>query len=107
MTKEITIFAKRRKTKEGNKTFTQYLTTMTTKEGEERTMSVVFKEGCAAPKPDSCPCIIEFEKKDGNVSRRRYVREDTGEDAYSYTLWLDAYKLTDKAYVDTSMDEYF
>ena len=104
MPKEITIFAKRR-VHEG-KTFYNYITSMATKDGETRSLSVKFKEESAsAPDPSKCPMNIVIEKKDVNIAERKYRREDTGDTAIAYTLWISAYKPGSK-YVDHSTDDY-
>ena len=58
---KILIYAKKRTTSEG-KTFYSYLTKLHNNvTNEEITAAVKFAE-CDAPKPDNCPCFIEFEK---------------------------------------------
>lgn len=101
---EITIFAKKRTSQEGRKFFS-YLTTLPRKDGTEETMSVKFRDECGAPRPEECPCNIIIQKGDANVSKRNYVREDTGETGTSKTLWVTAWS-KGSVYVDTSMDEY-
>jgi hypothetical protein len=102
---EITIFAKKRQTKDG-RIFWSYLSTLTKKDGEKVTVSVKFREECGSPKPEDCPMNIIFEKHEGNMSSRDFVREDTGELFTSYTLWLSGWKVGEP-YVDHSLDEYF
>lgn len=102
---EILVFAKKRKKADGG-TFNSYITTLTTKEGEERAMAVKFREDCPAPKADKCPCYIDIVREESNVSRKKYIREDTGEEAYGYTLWVGNWKPIEKEYKDTSMEEY-
>lgn len=104
MNKEITIFAKKRTTKEG-KRFYNYLTTLETKDGELVTMSVKFPDE-KKPSPDNCPINIIVEKENCNISKRKYEREDTGETAFSSTLWIKDYTIG-SAYVDHSTDEFF
>lgn len=106
MTKEITIFAKKRTTKDGKKSFYSYLTTLENKAGESVTMSVKFPEDVKAPDPASCPCNIIVEKEDCNISKKTFTREDTGEDAVSNTLWIKNY-VPGSEYVDHSTDDYF
>lgn len=103
MAKEITIFAKKRQSKDGKKTFTSYLTTLTKKDGTTETMGVKFREEAGEPK--ECPCNIIVNKDDANISKRTYIREDTGEAAEAKTLWVTAWK-KGSAYVDHSLDDY-
>ena len=60
---QVTIFAKKRNTKEG-KVFYTYLTKLTKKDGTEVTASVKFRDECGSPKPDHCPCNNLLEKED-------------------------------------------
>ena len=64
---QITVFAKRRQTKEG-KTFFNYLATLTSIYDEEIPCQVKFREGAGQPKPELCPMNIIFDKKDANFT---------------------------------------
>ena len=101
---EIAIFAKKRTTKEG-KAFTNYVTTLTRKDGTTQSMSVKFREECGAPKAEDCPMNITFNREDGNVSTRSYIRDDTGEMCVAYTLWLKNWA-RGAEYVDHSLDDF-
>lgn len=101
---EITIFAKKRNTKEG-KLFITYLSTLTKKSGEKETVSVKFKDTCPAPKPEDCPLNIVIEKQNANLSSRMFTNPNNGEVAISKTLWVTEYTLGGE-YVDTSLDDY-
>ena len=101
---EITIFAKKRTSNDG-KTFYSYLTTLIRKDGSDQTVSVRFREEAGKPKPENCPMNIVIDKGDANISKKKYVREDTGEEAFSYNLWVTAWK-EGTPYVDTSLDEF-
>lgn len=103
---EISLFAKKRTTKEG-KTFYQYLTTLTKKDGTTQTVRVAFRdiEGNAMPKPESCPRNIRFDKEHGNLATTRYTDNETGEIKERKTLWITAWE-DGAPYVDTSLDEY-
>ena len=101
---EITIFSKKRTTKEG-KSFYSYLTTLTKKDGTPHTVSVKFRDECGSPKPENCPCNILVNKEDCNMSTKQFIREDTGEPGVSYTMWVSNWT-KGSAYVDHSMDEY-
>lgn len=102
----LTIFAKKRTTKEG-KTFYTYISTMTRKDGTELTASVKFRDECGSPKPENCPVNIIVDKENANLSTRTYTREDNGELATSYTLWVSGWELdTINPFVDHSLDEF-
>ena len=101
---ETTVFAMKKFTKEG-KPFTVYTGRITKKDGTELPVTVKFREECGSPKPEICPCIIEFDKNDGNLSTRNYISK-TGEERKAYTLWLSDWKKSDKEYVDHSLDEF-
>ena len=99
---EITVFAKKKKTKTGKDFFT-YLTTLTRKDGEEEMIEVKFREECGAPK--SFPVNLVIEKKDANISKKNITREDNGEMFEKKTLWVSAWE-EGEPYEDTSLDEY-
>lgn len=99
---EITVFAKKKKTKTG-KDFFIYLTTLTRKDGEEEMIEVKFRDECGVPK--NCPVNLVIEKSDANISKKTVIREDNGEAFVRKTLWVSAWKEGDP-YVDTSLDEY-
>lgn len=102
---EITVFAKKRLTKEG-KNFISFLTQITNKRtGEIETLSVKFREECGQPKAEQCPMNIVFEKQDANISKNKYVKNETGEEFKSSTLWISKWSKGRK-YVDTSLDDY-
>ncbi len=101
---EITVFAKKRTTKE-NKIFYSYLSTLTKKSGEKITVTVKFRDECGMPKPEKCPTNIIVDKKNANLSSKEFVREDTGEVATSYTLWISAWD-EGTPYVDNSLDDF-
>lgn len=101
---EITVFAKRRTSKEG-KTFYTYLTTLTKKSGEKQTVAVKFRDEATQPEPKHCPMNIEFDKCKGNLSSKEFVREDTGEVGTSTTLWIAEWRQGTE-YVDHSLDDF-
>ena len=100
----ITIFAKKRQTKEG-KTFYNYLTTLTDREGMEYPAQVRFREECGNPRVDQCPMNIEFDKCNANLTRRQYTHEETGEIRTTWVLWVSKWH-EGLEYVDTSLDEF-
>lgn len=104
---EITLFAKRRTTKEG-KVFFQYLTTLTRKDGTTNTVRVAFRDADGdnkPPKAETCPRNIVFEKNDANMATNKYTDHNTGEVKERQTLWLTRWEQGSE-YVDHSMDEY-
>ena len=103
MAKEITIFCKKRQSKDGKKTFNSYLTTLTKKDGTTQTVSVKFREEAGEPK--EFPCNILVEKKNVNLHERKYRREDTGEEAIGHTLWVTEWKKGSE-YIDHSLDDF-
>ena len=48
---------------------------------------------------------IVVEKSAANIAKSTFTREDTGEVATSYTMWVSAWAKGSE-YVDTSMDEF-
>lgn len=106
---KIVVFAKKRTTKEG-KPFTAFVTRMTNKAGEEITAGVRFREECGQPKDNECPCYIEFDKGDANMTVKNLEITDaeTGEikDAQSRTLWITKWKKSPEKYVDHSLDDF-
>ena len=101
---KITVFAKKKQTAEGKKFYT-YLTTLHKKDGSELVAQVRFTEEAGSPDPKNCPMNIEFNKAAGNISKREYAREDTGEIMTAHTLWIKAWK-EGEPYVDTSLDDF-
>lgn len=102
---KILLYAKKRTTSEG-KTFYSYLTKLlNNKTGETITASVKFAE-CDAPKADTCPCYIEFDKANANLDTKERIDEETGNAFTSKTLWIKKYNMSDEKYVDTSLDEF-
>ena len=100
---EITIFAKKRTTKEG-KQFHQYLSTLTKKDGTTETVRVAFRD-VDAPKPETCPRNIIVGKQTSNMATRKYTVKETGEIKESHTLWVYAWEQGSE-YVDHSLDDY-
>lgn len=108
-TMEVLVFAKKRQTKDG-KNFTAYVTRLAKKDGTEVTAGVRFREECGSPTADECPCYILVDKSKANLSTRTYeiTDEETGEitETESKTLWVTAWKKSEKVYRDTSLDEF-
>lgn len=101
---EITIYAKKRNTADG-KTFYTYLSTLTRKDGTKQTVSVKFRDEAGKPKPELCPMNIKFDRVMANMATKEFTREDTGEIAVSYTLWVSAWELG-APFDDHSLDEF-
>lgn len=99
---EITIYAKKRHSSEG-KTFYNYLSTLTRKDGSKQAVTVKFRDDCGNPKPENCPMNIRFERCDANLSSRAFVRD--GDSGISYTLWVSKWEQTGE-FIDHSLDEF-
>lgn len=99
---EITIFAKKKKAKNG-KEFVTYLTTLQKKDGTKETMEVKFREEVGAPK--DCPCNIDVNKTDINIQEKSVTREDTGELIIVKKLWVKEWT-PGSPYEDRSLDDY-
>lgn len=102
---KITVFAKKKTTREG-KPFTAYVARLKRKDGSELSASIKFREECGAPNMAECPLNIIVPKESANLSDRVYIREDTGEEAISYTLWVSAWERDPEMYVDHSLDDF-
>ena len=101
---EITIYAKKRNTTDGKK-FYSYLSTLTRKDGTKQMVSVKFRDDAGNPKPENCPMNIKFDKGNANMTTKEFTREDTGEIAVSYTLWVSAWE-PGAPFVDHSLDDF-
>lgn len=101
---EITIYAKKRTAADG-KTFHSYLSTLTRKDGTKQTVSVRFRDDAGNPKPEKCPMNVKFDKGNANMSTKEFTREDTGDVATSYTLWVSAWE-PGTPFVDHSLDDF-
>ena len=101
---EITIFAKKRTASDG-KSFYSYLSTLTRKDGTKQTVSVKFRDEAGNPKPEKCPMNIKFDRGSANVATKEFIREDTGEVATGYTLWVSAWE-PGAPFVDHSLDDF-
>jgi len=103
---EITVYAKKRTTKEG-KTFYSYLSRLTNKRtGQDVTVAVKFRESAGYPDAKSCPMNIKFVKSDGNLTSKPIVDEETGEEiGVSNVLWVSAWE-EGAPFVDDSLDDF-
>ena len=102
---EITIYAKKRTTRDGKKTFFSYLTTLKKKDGSPCTCAVKFAQPAENPDPMDCPINILVDRKDCNMSVEPYTNERTGQIQNSYRLWIKNYTIG-TPYVDHSMDDF-
>lgn len=105
---KVLVFAKKRQTKEG-KQFTAYVSRLTKKDGEEITTGVKFREECGSPKAEECPCYIEIDKANANLTTKKMdVTTEDGEikEVESKTLWVSKWKMSTEKYVDTSLDDF-
>lgn len=101
----ITVFAKKKTTKEGKPFFT-YIARLEKKDGSGSiTAAVKFPEDIVKPKPDECPMNIIVEKTDMNLSSKNHTDEESGEVFTSYTLWVKKYE-KGEPYVDHSLDDF-
>ena len=99
----LTIFAKKRNTKDG-KPFATYLTTLTKKTGELIVVQVRFGAGCPQINSVDCPMNIEVDKKDCNYSEKEI---NAGEETkISRTLWVKNYEVAEIPFEDRSMDAF-
>lgn len=105
---KVLVFAKKRQTKEG-KQFTAYVSRLTKKDGEEITTGVKFREECGSPKAEECPCYIEIDKANANLTTKKMdVTTEDGEikEVESKTLWVSKWEMSKEKYVDTSLDDF-
>lgn len=103
---EITLYAKRRTTTDGKKTFFSFLTTLTKKDGTPLTCSVKFSgKDNSEPDPAECPMNIIIFKEDCNLAQESYTDNKTGEVRDSYKLWVKKW-IHGSEWRDTSMDEF-
>lgn len=113
----LTIFAKKRKTKDGRE-FQTYFTTLPN--GEK--VKAKFRQECGEPK--QFPCNIDLTQGGCNLSAEKYTREvednkideATGEvigtervkeQGEAKVLWVSAWAYSAEEYRDSSMDEFF
>ena len=99
----INVFAKKRTTKDGSKSFYTYITKLVKKDGSTITASVKFPED-NTPKADEFPLTITFDKADANLSTSAIENEAGEVVGESKTLWLK--KFTKGEYIDTSLDDF-
>lgn len=112
-TMKIAIFAKKRNVEEIDaktgatvlRPFYTYLTTLVNKStGEVLPVQVKFRQACGAPDPATCPCFINIDKQDANLSWEDYMN-DEGETLKAAKMWVTKWTPAG-AYVDHSLDEF-
>lgn len=113
----LTIFAKKRKAKDGR----EFLTYLTTLPNDEK-VKVKFRQECGIPK--EFPCNIDLVQTGCNLSTEKFTRtvednkidEATGEvlgtervqeTGTAKVLWISAWAYSAEEYRDTTMDEFF
>lgn len=104
----VTVFAKKRKTKDG-RPFTGYIGVLTNKNGEEVNVGISFREECGSPKAEVCPCYIDVPKTSANLNRKTVeIPNEDGEivEVERRTLWVSEWTMAPEKYVDHSLDEF-
>lgn len=103
---KATVFAKKVKTHDGKSFFT-FVTSLPKKDGTSQYMKVMYSGNDKNKRfdSDSCPVVIEFEKKDANISATAYTTKE-GVKEKIYTLWIQDYKVSDEKFVDHSLDDF-
>lgn len=105
---KVTIFAQKKKTKEGREFYT-YLASLTKKDGTVDKIEALFREECGKPDPKKCPMIIEVDKEDANISEKKETYTDEVGEEKEVTrrrLWISKYSESSEKFVDNSLDDY-
>lgn len=105
---KVTIFAQKKKTKEGREFYT-YLASLTKKDGTKEKIECKFREECGAPEPKKCPMIIEVDKTYANISEKKETYTDEVGEEKEVTrrrLWISQYSESSEKHVDESLDDY-
>lgn len=105
---KVTIFAQKKKTKEGREFYT-YLASLNKKDGTTEKVEAKFREECGAPDPKNCPIIIEVDKSDANISEKKETYTDEVGEEKEVTrrrLWISKYSESAEKFVDSSLDDY-
>lgn len=104
MAQEITIYSKKKQTKDGSRSFYSYYGRIRKKNGEELPVEVKFRESCTKPDGARCPMNILIDKDGASLSKKDIVLAETGECKTVYKLWLSAWQ-PGGVYEDHSMDD--
>lgn len=108
---KITLFAKSIHSRDG-KSYAIFVTNLERKDGSKQYATVRYVGDDTRMGFDSkrCPCIINIEKGDANLSKKTRTVTDskTGESRTvdSYTLWVKKYTEAPEKWVDHSLDEF-
>ena len=97
---QIPVFAKAVKTRDGKK-YTKYITRLNTRDGSQLSAEVKFRT--QPPRPESCPCNIQFDRSSANLATRSYITQE-GELREAKTLWVNEWT-PGAAYIDHSLDD--
>lgn len=100
---KVTVFKRIAKTADG-RAFDAFSTKLHRADGTEQYCTVKFRKEVKTP--DEYPVIINVSKDAANLARKAVVNEETGETAYRYTLWIEAYTPTGEKFVDHSLDDF-
>lgn len=104
MAQEITIYSKKKQTKDGSRSFYSYYGRIKKKNGEELPVEVKFRESCTKPDGARCPMNIVINKEGSSLSKKDIVVEGSGECKTVYKLWLSAWQ-QGSVYEDHSLDD--
>ena len=106
----LTVFAKKKLTKEG-KPFDTYFSKLKKKDGSEIVVELKFRDDCGTPK--TFPVNIEVDKKNANFSEKKInvkVKDDAGNEEEKEVdqrrVWISEWNYSEIEYVDHSMDEF-
>ena len=100
---ELSVYAKKRTSKDGNK-FYSYLSRLTRKDGSELPITVKFLEGCPTISPADCPCNIIVDKTNASLSQKKFEDEE-GNTGFSYTLFVRDWE-AGGVFIDHSLDDF-
>lgn len=106
MAQEITIYSKKKQTKDGSRSFYSYYGRIRKKSGEELPVEVKFRDTCTKPDGARCPMNILIDKDGASLSKKEVVVAETGDGERKtvYKLWLSAWQ-PGGVYEDHSMDD--
>lgn len=103
---KITLFAKKRITREG-KPFNVFVSKLQKKDGTEQYVTVKYCGDDPAKdfRTDLGPLIIDVDRASANLSCKKHT-DDEGNEYESFTLWVKDYTLSTEKYVDHSLDDF-
>lgn len=97
---KTTVFRKKVTPRNGNNVFYKYVTTLTSKKNDKVYCDVHFENNNI---PKNFPCIVEFDKKDANISHRT-INKGTENERVINNLWIKDY--IESEYIDESLDDF-